>query len=76
MSPAGHLRACLEEVGKFRRDDSENGIMLSHALIADSDGDYSGSPVSHEAFNSSIEDWLTADDFGTSPIDLKLLVPV
>lgn len=49
--------------------------MFSVALIADRNRDDAGAPVAHEAFCSSIEDWLRRHSFGTSAIN-ELVVEV
>ena len=56
--PAGDLRACLQYVGEFERNDAQDRIMLAVALIPNSHGDDSGAPIAYEALGTGIEDGL------------------
>jgi hypothetical protein len=47
--------------------------VLSHPLIANSNSNNSGSPVSHESFSTGVEDRLAAHDLGSSTVDLQKL---
>jgi hypothetical protein len=44
--------------------------MLSHPLITHNDGNNTRAPIPYEAFSTSVEDWFTADDFGSGTVDL------
>jgi hypothetical protein len=44
--------------------------MLSHPLITHSDGNDARASIPHEGFSTSVEDWFTAEDFGSGTVDL------
>lgn len=50
---------------------TENGVVLPHARILDSDGDVGRTPVANESFATSVEDRRTADGLDTSLIYLQ-----
>jgi len=71
--PSRNLRTCLEDLGKLKEDNSQNRVMFSHALVANSDCDDGVSPVADESFCAGFKDWLAGDYFGSCFIDLELV---
>ena len=72
--PSGDLRAGLHNVGQLERHNSEDGVVLAVARIADGDCDDGGSPVADESLSTSVENRLAANCLGTSSVDQLIVV--